>query len=87
MNSGYHPYIGCNHLTKRHHIFQGEKPSLLYAFDFSHKALKLYIYIYKIRLSEEVIPVNPLSPANTSLSTYYTLSWAKVTNYTLHEGL
>lgn len=44
MNSGYHPYIGCNHLTKRHHIFQGEKPSLLYAFDFSHKALKLYIY-------------------------------------------
>ena len=44
MNSGYHPYIGCNHLTKRQHIFQGEKPSLLYAFDFSHKALKLYIY-------------------------------------------
>lgn len=44
MNSGYHPYIGCNHLTKRQRIFQGEKPSLLYAFDFSHKALKLYIY-------------------------------------------
>lgn len=41
MDSGYHSYIGCNHLTKQHHIiFQGEKSSVLDGFDFSCIALK-----------------------------------------------